>query len=87
MSTLFDAPLIAGLDYREEVVNEAEERELIDRLDALDLSPFRFQGWLGNRKTMSFGWLRFRRRLLQPRRADSGLAEPGTRESRDVRRA
>ena len=56
MSTLFDAPLIAGLDYREEVVNEAEERELIDRLDALDLSPFRFQGWLGNRKTMSFGW-------------------------------
>jgi alkylated DNA repair dioxygenase AlkB len=56
MSTLFDAPLIAGLDYREEVISEAEERELIDRLAALDLSPFRFQGWLGNRKTMSFGW-------------------------------
>ena len=56
MSTLFDAPLIAGLAYREEVINEADERELIERLESLDLSPFRFQGWLGNRKTMSFGW-------------------------------
>jgi alkylated DNA repair protein (DNA oxidative demethylase) len=56
VSTLFDTPLIAGLDYREEVISEADERELIERLSALDLSPFRFQGWVGNRKTMSFGW-------------------------------
>ena len=56
MSTLFDAPLIAGLDYGDEVISDAEEGELIDRLAALDLTPFRFQGWLGNRKTMSFGW-------------------------------
>jgi alkylated DNA repair dioxygenase AlkB len=56
MTTLFDAPLIAGLDYREELISEAEEQELLDRLSELDLAPFRFQGWLGNRKTKSFGW-------------------------------
>jgi len=56
MSTLFEAPLIAGLDYREELITEADERELTEHLMALDLAPFRFQGWLGNRKTKSFGW-------------------------------
>jgi alkylated DNA repair protein (DNA oxidative demethylase) len=56
MSLLFDAPLIAGLDYREEVIDRAEERVLIDRLSTADLSPFRFHGFVGNRKTQSFGW-------------------------------
>jgi len=56
MSLLFDAPLIAGLDYREEVIDRAEEQVLIDRLSTADLSPFRFHGFLGNRKTQSFGW-------------------------------
>jgi len=56
VSLLFDAPLIAGLNYREEVITSAEERALIDRLSEADLSPFRFHGWLGNRKTQSFGW-------------------------------
>ena len=56
MSLLFDAPLIAGLRYEENVIGEAEERLLIDRLLAADLSPFRFHGWLGNRKTQTFGW-------------------------------
>ena len=56
MSLLFDTPLIAGLTYREEVISEPEERALLDRLGALDLAPFRFHGWIGNRKTQSFGW-------------------------------
>ena len=56
MSLLFDAPLIAGLSYEEEVVSAAEEEALIDHLLATDLSPFRFHGFLGNRKTHSFGW-------------------------------
>jgi alkylated DNA repair dioxygenase AlkB len=56
MSLLFDAPLIPGLAYREEVISEADEAALIDHLVAADLSPFRFHGWLGNRKTKSFGW-------------------------------
>ena len=56
MSLLFDTSLIAGLEYREEVIGEAEEQALIEHLVAIDLSPFRFHGWLGNRKTTSFGW-------------------------------
>ena len=56
MRLLFDAPLVAGLDYREEFIGRAEEEALIARLAGADLSPFRFHGWLGNRKTRSFGW-------------------------------
>jgi alkylated DNA repair dioxygenase AlkB len=56
MSLLFDAPLIAGLRYKAEVLSEAEEAVLLERLGALELAPFRFHGWLGNRKTQSFGW-------------------------------
>ena len=56
MSLLFDAPLIAGLRYEKDVIGEAEEVALIEQLAAADLSPFRFHGWLGNRKTTSFGW-------------------------------
>ena len=56
MSLLFNEPLIAGLEYREDFIDEEEERDLLDRLMPLDLAPFRFHGWLGNRKTQSFGW-------------------------------
>lgn len=56
MSLLFEASLIAGLAYGEDVVTAADEEALIDRLIATDLSPFRFHGFLGNRKTKSFGW-------------------------------
>jgi alkylated DNA repair dioxygenase AlkB len=53
---LFNEPLIAGLEYREDFISAAEEAELIERLGSLELAPFRFHGWLGNRKTQSFGW-------------------------------
>jgi alkylated DNA repair dioxygenase AlkB len=56
MSLLFDAPLIEGLRYREALIDETEERALIAHLRREDLAPFRFHGWLGNRKTRSFGW-------------------------------
>ena len=56
MSLLFDTPLIAGLRYEEAVIGEEDERALLDRLEALELAPFRFHGWQGNRKTQSFGW-------------------------------
>ena len=56
MSLLFDAPVIPGLTYRDEIVDPAEEQALLERLMPLDLAPFRFHGWLGNRKTQSFGW-------------------------------
>ena len=56
MADLFDTPLIAGLEHREALIGENEERALIERLEAEQLAPFRFHGWLGNRKTRSFGW-------------------------------
>ena len=56
MSLLFDVPLIAGLQYNEEIIGRDEEQALLERLTALDLAPFRFHGWLGNRRTQSFGW-------------------------------
>ena len=56
MSLLFDEPLIAGLKYSEELISDREERRLLAQLTRLELAPFRFHGWLGNRKTRSFGW-------------------------------
>jgi alkylated DNA repair dioxygenase AlkB len=53
---LFDTPLIEGLTYSEEAITSEEEEALAEHLLAADLSPFRFHGWLGNRKTQSFGW-------------------------------
>jgi DNA oxidative demethylase len=56
MSLLFNEALIAGLKYCEKLISDSEERELLDHLMPLDLAPFRFHGWLGNRRTQSFGW-------------------------------
>ncbi|MDT8758543.1 alpha-ketoglutarate-dependent dioxygenase AlkB [Sphingomonas psychrotolerans] len=53
---LFGAPALPGLRHAEDLVLPGEERALIAAIDALDLSPFRFQGWLGKRLTTSFGW-------------------------------
>jgi alkylated DNA repair dioxygenase AlkB len=56
MSLLFEAPLIEGLRYREDVISAGDERTLLARLGSLELAPFRFHGWFGNRRTQSFGW-------------------------------
>lgn len=53
---LFDTPLIPGLHYRDGLIDGDEEVTLADRIDRSDLSPFRFQGWLGKRLTRTFGW-------------------------------
>lgn len=53
---LFGEPLIAGLDYRSHFISAEDERTLIARLSEMELSPFRFHGWTGKRKTRSFGW-------------------------------
>ena len=56
MRDLFDTPPIPGLELRDDLLSEAEEAELVVRCGALDLAPFRFQGWEGKRLTRSFGW-------------------------------
>jgi alkylated DNA repair protein (DNA oxidative demethylase) len=54
--SLFEAPAEPMAMIADEIVTPPEEAELIARIDALDLAPFRFQGWLGKRLTKSFGW-------------------------------
>ena len=39
-----------------EFVTPGEEQILIASIDAAELSPFRFHGWLGKRLTSSYGW-------------------------------
>lgn|GEM_PF-3154379 len=53
---LFDEPILPGLQTVEAFVGEAEEQRFIKAIDAAGLAPFRFQGWLGERLTRSFGW-------------------------------
>ncbi|MCA1200186.1 alpha-ketoglutarate-dependent dioxygenase AlkB [Sphingomonas sp. R647] len=53
---LFGGPAIAGFRSDDAVISAAEEADLIAGIDGVDLSPFRFQGWLGKRLTQSFGW-------------------------------
>ncbi|TZG26529.1 alpha-ketoglutarate-dependent dioxygenase AlkB [Sphingomonas montanisoli] len=56
MADLFDAPLVAGLATRPEIISAEEEASLIGKIDGEGLSPFRFQQWTGKRLTRSFGW-------------------------------
>jgi alkylated DNA repair dioxygenase AlkB len=53
---LFDTPILPGLRMQPDLIDQAEEQMLIARIDAADLTPFRFQGWTGKRLTTSFGW-------------------------------
>ncbi|WP_158930056.1 alpha-ketoglutarate-dependent dioxygenase AlkB [Acidisphaera sp. S103] len=56
---LFDqAPrFVSGFDLRASVISPEAERKLIAEIDRVELPLFRFQGWLGKRRTRSFGWL------------------------------
>jgi DNA oxidative demethylase len=53
---LFGEPRLAGLSQAAAIVTPVEERALIEAIDATELSPFRFHGWLGKRLTASYGW-------------------------------
>ncbi|HYC94985.1 MAG TPA: alpha-ketoglutarate-dependent dioxygenase AlkB [Sphingomicrobium sp.] len=53
---LFDAPLIPGLAYRDELIGPDDEVRLIRSIEGVELSPFKFQGWEGKRLTHMFGW-------------------------------
>ena len=56
IADLFGEPPIPGLVYRDDFMGEAEHDALVGRLQAMELAPFRFQGWTGKRRTQSFGW-------------------------------
>ncbi len=46
----------AGLGFRAEFIDEAEEGALVSAFETLDFKPFAYQGWEGKRETVSFGW-------------------------------
>jgi alkylated DNA repair dioxygenase AlkB len=46
----------AGFRYAPEFVSRDEEQLLIERLQRLEFKPFEFQGFLGKRRVVSFGW-------------------------------
>jgi alkylated DNA repair dioxygenase AlkB len=54
---LFGGPqLPSGLQYEAEFLTPEEERALLRQLEGLPLKEFEFQGFLGKRRTMAFGW-------------------------------
>jgi hypothetical protein len=55
-SDLFGGPDLAGLSQADEIITPGEEQRLITSIEAIELLPFRFYGWLGKRLTASFGW-------------------------------
>ena len=48
--------LPSGFRYRPELIDRAEERRLIGEFEKLEFAPFEFQGFLGKRRVVSFGW-------------------------------
>jgi alkylated DNA repair dioxygenase AlkB len=53
---LFAASGPPGLAQAGDIVAPEAERQLIARIDAEDLAPFRFYAWRGKRLTRAFGW-------------------------------
>ena len=81
---LFDLALIPGLATRDALITADEEAELIERIAALDLAPFKFQGFTGKRLTTSFGWAYdFERGRMAPTDPTPGWLEPLRRRAAD----
>jgi alkylated DNA repair dioxygenase AlkB len=45
-----------GFRYRRDFLSTGEERDLAERLAGLPFKEFEFQGYLGKRRVVSFGW-------------------------------
>jgi alkylated DNA repair dioxygenase AlkB len=45
-----------GFRYQPDVLSPDEEARLLQRIRELSFKPFEFQGYVGNRRTISFGW-------------------------------
>lgn len=56
-TSLFDLPLAgpAGFEHAEALISRSEEERLIAAIAGLPLRPFEFRGYLGRRRTVSFG--------------------------------
>ena len=56
MKDLFGEPeLPSGFRYMPDVISATQERDLVARFEKLDLKPFEFHGYKGNRRIYTFG--------------------------------
>jgi alkylated DNA repair dioxygenase AlkB len=54
---LFGAPTLPpGFRYQPELITPGEERELLEHVRALPFRAFEFQGYVGRRRVVSYGW-------------------------------
>jgi alkylated DNA repair dioxygenase AlkB len=56
MTLLKDLIFPEGFTYRDELVSPDRERALVERFAQLRFTEFEFRGFLGKRRTISFGW-------------------------------
>ena len=58
--SLFGAPetmrLPEGFNYKDDILSSDEERVLVKQIAKLPLKEFQYQGFLGKRRVVSFGW-------------------------------
>ena len=48
--------LPSGFRYAPDLISAQDERALVDRMSSLPFKEFEFQGFLGKRRVVSFGW-------------------------------
>jgi alkylated DNA repair dioxygenase AlkB len=51
-----DPAIPEGFRYKSGIITVEQERELITRIEPLPFREFEFQGYLGKRRVVSFGW-------------------------------
>jgi alkylated DNA repair dioxygenase AlkB len=51
-----DPALPEGFAYQPDLIDPGEAADLVTRIRPLPFKPFEFQGYLGNRRVVSFGW-------------------------------
>src|SRR5215217_6865438 len=49
-------PLPEGFKYQPDLLSADEERDLVRQVEVLPFKDFEFQGFLGKRRVVSFGW-------------------------------
>jgi alkylated DNA repair dioxygenase AlkB len=58
--SLFGAPetmrLPEGFNYKDDILSSDEERALVKQIAKLPFKEFQYQGFLGKRRVVSFGW-------------------------------
>jgi hypothetical protein len=54
--SLFPPGLPKGFYYQNELLSPDEERILVEKFASLPFREFEFRGFLGKRRTVSYGW-------------------------------